>query len=430
MTEKKMLSLCLKLLKQNGAEQAQCVLTKTMKNQMKAQAGQLSLLRSVADTELRLLAIKDGRQGQVSINTTGKRDVEAAVIRVIEAAKASPQDKAYGISEFQPTQVFLRGDTKADLRGMCRRLSEFLQDSRKYKGLRFFEAALGFTLEEKTFLNSNGVNLSSSIGTYDFVVEFSTGVRARASSINFSELWFKDLSRPLMECGSTALLFKQSGKSVLTTPVKDKFSGEILVSPECLGSFLGFLTGDALRDAKIIAGTSPYMNKIGSMVASAGFTLGSMPGAPEMAAGYFITGDGYKAENVPLVEAGRLKTFILSRYGAKKTGLRRTPNSGGCYIVGPGLEKLGSMVKAIKRGLLVTRFSGGAPNQKGDFSGVAKNSFYIENGKIKFPVSETMISGNIPAMFLGIKSISKERVNLGNAVYPWISFSGVSVSGK
>ena len=74
------------------------------------------------------------------------------------------------------------------------------------------------------------------------------------------------------------------------------------------------------------------------------------------------------------------------------------------------------------------RFSGGMPSDNGDFSGVAKNSYYIENGKIKHPVIETMISGNISKMFLDINNISTENINFGDRILPWISFNGITIS--
>jgi PmbA protein len=430
MTENNISARCLELLRKYGAEKAQCVLNKTTTFQIRSEAGKMSLLRSVSNTELQLLAIKDNRQGQVSVNAAGKADMVDAALRAMEAAKASPQDKAYGISEPQPRQSFRKGDDKPDLEGMHSRLAEFLREARRYPGLCLAEALVGFTFENKVFSNSNSVDLSSSVGVYDLSLAFSSNAKKKSSSVNFVSRTFGDLSRPLMECGSIATLLKQSVESLGARPVSKKFAGDIIVSPECLGSFLQFITEQALRDARILAGTSPYMGRIGALVAGKNFTLQAMPLAPEIASGYFITPDGYKAENVSVVEKGRLNTFILSRYGAQKIGLDRTRNAGGGYIISPGPDKLGALVKSVKRGLLVTRFSGGAPNQKGDFSGVAKNSFYIENGKIVYPVAETMISGNIPEMFLRIKGISEERVNLGTAVYPWISFSGVTISGK
>lgn len=421
---------CLAALARFGAGEAQCSLTATRKHQMKAQAGRLSMLRSASEARLDLRAVRDGRQGQVSISAAGRKEIEAAAKKALESAAASASDAAYGISEFQPAGDFRRGDKRPDLNGMRRRLLEFLGAARRMPGLNLMEASLEFTFEEKTLANSNGVRFRSEAGTYALSLEFSSRKGGRSSSINFAELYLRDLSRPLLECGSVKLLLEQSADSVAAKPVQGKFSGDIVVSPECLGMFLYFLTEDAIRDARVIAGTGPYKDKVGSLIADGRFTLRSMPLSPDIAAGYFFTADGYKAENAAIVEGGRLKTLLLSRYGAKKTGLPRALNQGGCYVMEPGTENFKAMLRSVKKGLLVTRFSGGMPNQKGDFSGVAKNSFYIENGKIKFPVAETMIAGNIPEMLLAVKGISKERVNLGNAVYPWVTFSGVTVSGK
>ena len=105
-------------------------------------------------------------------------------------------------------------------------------------------------------------------------------------------------------------------------------------------------------------------------------------------------------------------------------------NAGSCYVVEPGDKSFDKLVKSVKNGLLVARFSGGRPNDNGDFSGIAKNSYYIKDGKIQYPVSETMTSANIPQMFLNIKDISKERVDFGSNILPWISFGGITVSGK
>ena len=68
------------------------------------------------------------------------------------------------------------------------------------------------------------------------------------------------------------------------------------------------------------------------------------------------------------------------------------------------------------------RFSGGSPSDSVIFGRSQKNSYYIENGQIKFPIIETMISGNIAQMFLNIKNISHETVDFGDSILPWISF--------
>ena len=88
------------------------------------------------------------------------------------------------------------------------------------------------------------------------------------------------------------------------------------------------------------------------------------------------------------------------------------------------------MVRDVRRGLLVARFSGGSPSDNGDFSGVAKNSYLIEDGRIVRPVGETMIAGNVASLFSSIRAISKESVDYGSAILPWLLSSGVTISGK
>ena len=76
------------------------------------------------------------------------------------------------------------------------------------------------------------------------------------------------------------------------------------------------------------------------------------------------------------------------------------------------------------------RFSGGSPAPSGEFSGVAKNSFLIENGKIACPLTETMISGCVPDMLKNIRDISSDALKDGSGSLPYIAFDGVTISGK
>ena len=70
------------------------------------------------------------------------------------------------------------------------------------------------------------------------------------------------------------------------------------------------------------------------------------------------------------------------------------------------------------------------PSVNGDFSGVAKNSFLIEHGKVKAPISETMISGNLADMLNNVIAVSADTVCDGVSILPWIAFDGITISGK
>ena len=431
MKNKETATFCIEALKKAGADKSQCVLSKSKKYELNAEAGEISLLRTTFNTNIRLMAIKDKRRGYGSLNGEDETAIEEAAKNAVKFSEASPQDEAYDISEIQPAETFDNGMVEPDLDRIYNRLNNFLMEAKKrYPKVNMRTSTIDFTRTDSYLLNSNGIDFLSSQGIYEVVAMFSSQDGKKTSSFNYSVFSSKNLEKEIINSSSFDTLLKQSSQQTETKALEGKFTGEIIITPDCLGDFMGFISDAAIRDGSLIAGTSIYKDKLNKTIASDKFTLHSKPVSPEIADGYFITPDGYKAENLTIIDKGVLKTFILSLYGAKKTGLNRVSNSGSCYMVDPGEKSFADIVKSIKKGLLVARFSGGRPNDNGDFSGIAKNSYYIEDGKIQYPVSETMIAGNIPQMFLSIKDISKERVDFGSSILPWISFGGITVSGK
>ena len=179
-----------------------------------------------------------------------------------------------------------------------------------------------------------------------------------------------------------------------------------------------------------MTGTSPWKEKLGEQVADERLTISIAPLDGRIVCGERITGEGFPAENYDLIKNGRLNAFALSLYSANKLGLSRAKNDSDNIIIEAGDKPLDEIIASIDRGILVGRFSGGAPAPNGDFSGVAKNSFLIENGKIGPALSETMISGNFAEMLFRLRGVSKEQIAAGLFVLPYLAFDGITISGK
>ena len=190
------------------------------------------------------------------------------------------------------------------------------------------------------------------------------------------------------------------------------------------------LIGNYISDGVIIDGTSLWLDKVGEQVASDKLTISKKPFDERIVGGERGTQDGFRAEDVILIEKGVLKTHSLSLYAANKTGRPVVKNTGWSLVVEPGDKSLDDIVKSVDKGLIMGGFSGGQPGANGEFSGVAKNSFYVENGEVKYAVSETMVNGNLGEIVKNIRDISKEIVCNGNSVIPYIAVDGVIISGK
>ncbi len=247
------------------------------------------------------------------------------------------------------------------------------------------------------------------------------------SSFNYSVWQGRDLSQPLHELGSFARLLSQSQGQLHPQRVPDKFVGTVVVTPDCLPSFLGPFA-QSLGDSSLVAGTSMYRDSLRSQVTDDKLTIHCRPASERRGRPDFFTKDGRVAADSTLVERGVLQGFLLSDRGATRTGLPRGDNEGGGYEIDPGDTPLDELISGIERGVLLCRFSGGRPSDNGDFSGVAKNSYLIEDGKVQTPLGETMVSGNFVRMLKEVRGVSAEHTDFGFCDLPWVAFEGLTVS--
>lgn len=421
---------CVDALVKAGMEKAESGLMLTRKTELNVEGGEFSLMRTTDDVRLRMMGIQEGKKGSTSINKTDDAAINSAVSELIDLVHSSQSDPAAGIAEKQPEESFRRGPEEPDLDLMYSRMTQFVKRaSSLYPTLIMEQVILDHTVKQRYYANSNGVKFSSVRGEYNLTAMFTSKDGEKTSSFNYSGVSAENLDRELHELGTMDILMKQSTEQTETENLPETFTGDVIVTPDCLGDFVGTIT-QYLGDYALMTGTSIFKDSLGERIADKRFTLRSMPLSEELSGGYFFTGDGFKAENSTIIESGVLKTFLLSLYGSRKTGLEKAVNAGNYYVVDPGNSSFEDMVKSIDRGILLCRFSGGNPASNGDFSGVAKNSYYIENGEIRYPVTETMVAGNLKEMFNSIKSISSQTVNNGGSIFPWIAFTGITVSGK
>ncbi len=406
-------------LKKAGADKAQCVLRVMDKSEFTVNAGKIDLLRTTENGSLTMTAIVDGKKGSLNLNELDAESVARAVDDVIDLAKTSQADEANDIAEGGEAQTFDAGPTEPDLGAMYDRLENLIEYSKEHHPLAIYDQMVyDFSSTQSLYRNSQCVDLSERQGGYSFSAMFSSREGAKSASFNYTGYHSHTADQELWRCGSLDRLLRENGKQVHTEGLKGKFTGDVIFTPDCLEEFLGTVTS-FLSDGPMISGNS-----------APSLTLHSRPVSDELASGYHITGDGTVAKNSTIIDKGQLTTHLLGIYGAKKTGGKRAVNDGGCFVVEPGDTPLETMIGNVERGVLLGRFSGGSPTDSGDFSGVAKNSFLIENGKITKPLTETMLSGNIASMLETIRAISSERTDFGSAIIPWLHAQGLTISGS
>lgn len=412
----------------SGFDQAATRIVSDEFHELQAENGVINLMRTNFETDVGISGIKDKRKASLSVNKTDSETLDETISRLGDMARGASPDDAHGIAGTQPAEQFEAGPSEPDYDKMYDRIVEIQEYAKqKYPDLHFGSVAVTFNNRRSCYVNSNDVMFESRRGVYQVSTMFTSKRGKQTSSMNYFNYSSFDLDTPIYDMVNADDLLRQSTEQIETKNIPAKFTGDLLITPNAIGSFVGFLTGK-VSDGALISGTSVYKDKLGEAVASDKLTIESCPTAADVSGGYWVTGDGYKAEDMTLLENGVLKSYLLGLYGANKTGLPRAVNAGGCYRIGAGDTSLDDMVAGVEQGILITRFSGGNPNDRGDFSGIAKNSYYIKDGKIQYPIKETTVSGNMVSLLKSIKAVSQERVNFGSNILPWVLTDGVTAS--
>ncbi|MBI5786333.1 MAG: metalloprotease PmbA [Rhodocyclales bacterium] len=142
--------------------------------------------------------------------------------------------------------------------------------------------------------------------------------------------------------------------------------------------------------------------------------------------------DGVATRDREVVADGVLQGYFLSTYSARKLGMATTGNAGGSHnlLVEPGRHDLAGLLKEMGTGLLVTEVLGHGINYvNGDYSRGAAG-FWVENGRIAYPVHEITIAGNLRDMFMGIAAIGNDVVVRGSKLCGSILIDRMTVAGQ
>lgn len=384
-----------------------------------------SLLRSTRSHKLVLTGLVDQRLASTEISALSADDLKRSVAALFADARAAPQDPANAITAGQRVRIS-QGPTEADEAVLADKVAELLAFRQAHTPTMMLEEGYAsHTRVQSHTLSSGGSDLACDIGWYSLAAMGTAREGTRTSSFNHAEGSAHDLrQRPAHEWFGIEPLLRDTPRQVDAEPISAKFVGDVVLSPQAVGSLVGWLLGQ-VADLPLIAGTSLYRDRVGEAVASPLLNLASRFDAPGVAA---LSADGFAAAPVQLLQAGRLACLTPSLYASRKTGLPHVPVAASGWELAAGSTPLAELLAGVQQGALVGRLSMGAPASNGNFSGVIKNSFRLEGGVVGGALREVMISGNVAQMLREVIAVSRERIDTGNHCYPWLRIGGLHFS--
>ncbi|MEY2734778.1 MAG: metalloprotease TldD [Pseudomonadota bacterium] len=230
----------------------------------------------------------------------------------------------------------------------------------------------------------------------------------------------------------------------------------VVLGPGWPGVLLHEAVGHGLEGDFNRKGSSAFSGRIGQRVAAKGVTVLDDGTIADRRGSLNVDDEGHATQRNVLIEDGILKGYIQDAMNARLMKVRPTgngrresyahipmPRMTNTYMLG-GNQDPKEIVASIKKGLYATNFGGGQVDiTSGKFVFSASEAFWVENGKILYPVKGATIVGNGPdaltrvsmigndmALDSGVGTCGKEGQSVPVGVgQPTLRIDGLTVGG-
>ena len=224
-------------------------------------------------------------------------------------------------------------------------------------------------------------------------------------------------------------LSRLNARKIATTECPVLFESPLAAG--LLGSLVQALSGGALYRK-----SSFLLDSLGKQVLPKHIDIAEDPFVKRGKGSSPFDDEGVKVKARQVVEAGCVEGYFLSSYSARKLGMKTTGNAGGSHnlTLSSRLTKAGddldAMIEKLGTGLFVTELMGSGVNYvTGDYSRGA-SGFWVEKGRIAFPVHEITIAGNMKTMLKGIAAVGADTYNYGSKTVGSILIKRMKVAGS
>jgi TldD protein len=168
-------------------------------------------------------------------------------------------------------------------------------------------------------------------------------------------------------------------------------------------------------------GSSAFSGRIGQRVAAKGVTVLDDGTIADRRGSLNVDDEGNPSQRNVLIEDGILKGYIQDSMNARLMGVAPTgngrresyahvpmPRMTNTYMLG-GDKDPQEIVQSIKKGLYATNFGGGQVDiTSGKFVFSASEAFWVENGKILYPVKGATLVGSGPECLKRVSMIGND----------------------
>jgi predicted Zn-dependent protease len=413
LTENEAKALLKKVLSYSKADECEINLSANINGNIRYARNEVSTSGALTNQNLAVQSSFGKKVGVATIDEFDDASLEKVVRRSEELAKLAPENPEY-MGVLEPQQYInsngyfdSTADINPDVRAEAVMKSLKLTREQKLIAAGFLEDTKGYSaiMNSKglfAYYKSTNVNYSLTVRTEDgtgsgYVIKGFSDVNkldtAAATNIAIQKSLGSKGARAL-EPGKYTVILEPTAAAVLLENIYFDMDARSADEGRSFFSKQGGKTklGEKIVDERVTFFSDP--------------TYADLPASP-------WAGDGQAQEKRMWIENGVVKNLAYSRFWAKEKGVKPIPFPSNMIMLG-GTATLDEMIKSTKRGILVTKlwYIRAVDPQTLLQTGLTRDgTFYIEDGKIKYPIKNFRFNESPIIMLNNLEMLGKtERV--------------------
>jgi predicted Zn-dependent protease len=378
----------------------------------------VSTAGDISTVGLGVTSVYGKKAGSATIDQFDDASLERVVRRSEELAQLAPENSEYmpmlGPSEFKEAITYnantaaMTPESRAEMVGQSLKVTK----DAKLFAAGFLENSSGFN----AVMNSKGLfayNKNSD-------VTFSVTTRNEGGTISgYAARGFTDVSK-LDTASATRVATMKANASVgakAIEPGKYTVILEPVAATYMLENMFRFDARSA-EEGRSFLSKKGGGTRLGEQLMDPKVTIYSDPFNPDLP-GATWGGDGLPREKTVWIDKGVVKNLSYSRFWAQKKGVAPVPSPSNIIMEG-GDATLEELIKSTERGILVSRlwYIRMVDPQSLLLTGLTRDgTFYIENGKIMFPVKNFRFNESPVIMLNNLEALGKQERSISVESY-------------
>ena len=377
-----------KVLSYSKAEQCEVNLYGSDSGNIRYARNAVSTSGKISQSTLQVASAYGKKLGIATINEFDDASLEKVVLRSEELAQLAPENPEFmpflGPQTYPESKTFVQATADIDAKLRADLVAQSLQVTRDAKAV-----AAGFLVDSKGYaamMNSNGLfayNTSTNTN-FSITVRTEDGKGSGYATRGYNDVTKLDTKK------ATQIATDKAVKSVTARAIEPgKYT--VILEPAAVAVLLERIAFGL--DARQADEGRSFLSKagggtrLGEKMMDERVNIYSDPFHPELPTSTWNP-DGMPQKKVSWIEKGVIKNLTYSRYWAQQKGVEPVPGPDGMIMEG-GTKSIEELIKETKKGVLVTRlwYIRDVDPQSLLLTGLTRDgTFYIENGKIAYPI--------------------------------------------